>query len=156
MKHSSRVNDTMKKPKSIPADIDQLVAKAREALKGHDEVLFAYLFDSLARDVFSPISDIDIAVYVSDVRDLMKEKLELLGDLMDGMGTDEIDLVVLNTAPLPLKARVLRSKELLLDREPYLRHSFESLVLREYFDFSIKEAAILERRFSLQNSPNDD
>ena len=64
----------MKKPKSIPTDIDQLVAKAREALKGRDEVLFAYLFGSLARDVFSPLSDIDIAVYVSDVPDLMKSK----------------------------------------------------------------------------------
>ena len=138
----------MIKTRRISTDKHQLVAKAKEVLEGHGAVLYAYLFGSLARNVFSPFSDIDIAVYIGDVPDLIDEKLELLGDLMDNLGTDEIDLVVLNTAPLPLKARVLRNKEILLDRKPYLRHSFESLVLREYFDFSIKEASILERRFS--------
>jgi len=132
-----------------PVDSRKSMIRAKEVLERRTEVLFAYLFGSLARDASYPTSDIDIAVYLVDLPDLTKEKLELLGDLMDGVGTDEIDLVVLNTAPLPLKARVLRNKEILIDRDPFLRHSFESLVLREYFDFSIKEETILKRRFSL-------
>jgi predicted nucleotidyltransferase len=127
----------------------KLIAKARQVVEKHPKVLFAYLFGGLARKEPLPLSDVDVAVCIADGADLAEEKLLLLGDLMGELETDEIDLVILNTAPLPLKARILRSKEILLDRNPFFRHSFESLALREYFDFAVKEEGILKRRYSL-------
>ncbi len=96
-----------------------------------------------------PFSDMDIAVYVLEGPDLVSEKLALLGQLIDDLETDNLDLVLLNTAPLPLQARVLRDKEVLVDRKPHFRHCFESLVIRKYLDFSIREEAMLKRRFNL-------
>jgi uncharacterized protein len=139
----------MIKSRRIPNNKDELIEKIREALDKYPNVVFAYVFGGLARGSLSPLADVDVAVYLADESYVMEEKLTLLGSLMDTLGTDEIDLVLLNMAPLPLKARVLRNKEILVDRRPYLRHAFESLVLREYFDFSMKEEAILKRRFSL-------
>jgi len=133
----------------ISKDLNRLIERAKGVLAAHPQVLFAYLFGGLARGTSSPSSDIDVAVFIDDRSDLTVEKLDLLSDLIDNLGTDEIDLVLLNTAPLPLKARVIRNNEILVDRKPYLRHSFESLVLREYFDFSVLEEAILKRRFSI-------
>lgn len=133
----------------ISKDLNRLIEKTNEVLAAHPQVLFAYLFGGLARGTSSPSSDIDIAVFLDDKSDLTAEKLLLIGELIDNLGTDEIDLVLLNTAPLPLKARVIRNNEILIDRKPYLRHTFESLVLREYFDFSVIETAILKRRFSI-------
>lgn len=133
----------------ISRDVNQVVEGVKRALAAHPQILFAYLFGSLARGISSASSDIDIAVFLDENSDFTHEKLDLLSDLIDNLGTDEIDLVLLNTAPLPLKARVIRNNELLMDREPYLRHAFESLALREYFDFSIIEEAILKRRFSI-------
>ena len=95
------------------------------------------------------MSDIDIAVYLNPNVDISKERLDLVGDLMLALKTDNIDLVILNTSPLPLKARVVQNKEILVDKAPSLRHSFESLVLRQYYDFSIKETNIFRRRFPL-------
>lgn len=126
-----------------------MIASAREAVSGNPKVVFAYLFGGLAKMEPRPLSDVDIAVYMAGKSDLAEAKLGLLGDLMRSLETDEIDLVILNTASLPLKARILRSKEIILDRDPFRRYSFESLVLREYFDFSIKEEGILQRRYSL-------
>lgn len=126
-----------------------MIAKARETIERHPKIIFAYLFGGLVRSPSSPLSDIDIAVYIADGSDLAEEKIKLLGDLIKSLGTDEIDLVILNIAPLPLGVRIVRNNEILMDRKPSLRHSFESLILREYFDFSVKEEAILERRFSL-------
>lgn len=94
-----------------------------------------------------PLSDIDIAIYLKEDGDLNKEKMNILQDLIDLLGTEEIDLVLLNTAPLTLRARIVENKKILVDKEPFLRHSFESLVLREYFDFSKKEEEIFKRRF---------
>jgi len=118
------------------------------SLKNRQKVVFAYLFGSLARDKVLPLSDIDIAIYLKEGVDLDKEKMSILQNLIDLLGTEEIDLVLLNTAPLTLKARIVEDKKILVDKEPFLRHSFESLVLREYFDFSKKEEQIFKRRFS--------
>jgi len=133
----------------ISKNLNRLIEKTKRVLAAHPKVLFAYLFGGLARGTSSPSSDIDVAVFIDDSTDLVSEKQKLLGDLIDSLRTDEIDLVLLNTAPLPLKARVIRNNEILIDRKPYLRHAFESLVLREYFDFSVIEEAILKRRFSI-------
>ena len=93
------------------------------------------------------MSDVDIAVYLKELSDIQEKKMEILGTLIDILQTDEIDLVVLNSAALPLRMRILESKKVLVDREPFLRHHYESLTMREYFDFSILEGEILNRRF---------
>jgi len=68
---------------------------------------------------------------------------------MELLWTDEIDLVILNTASLPLRARILEKKRVIVDNAPFVRHKFESLTLREYLDFSVKEMEIYERRYSI-------
>ena len=139
----------MIKSDRLPENINKLLPKAKEYLNTHPKVVFAYLFGSIAKDKLSPLSDVDIAVYLSEESDAIQVKMELLGKLMELLETDEIDLTILNTASLPLTARGIENKILLVDKKPFLRHSFESLILREYFDFSRKEMEILQRRYSV-------
>jgi len=60
-----------------------------------------------------------------------------------------MDLIILNTSPISLTGRILQSREVLVDKEPFSRHVFESLNLREFFDFKIKEDSLLSRRYGL-------
>lgn len=139
----------MIKDKKLPENILEILPKANYFLENYQKVIFAYLFGSLAQDKALPLSDIDIAIYLKEGADFSQEKMTILRNLMDILGTEEIDLVLLNIAPLTLKARIVGNKKILVDKDPFLRHSFESLVLREYFDFSKKEEDIFKRRFSL-------
>jgi predicted nucleotidyltransferase len=116
-------------------------------MKSRKDVLFAYLFGGLARGKPSPLSDVDIAIYLSEDAGALEKKMEILGKLIELLATDEIDLVILNSAPLTLRMKILETKKVIVDNAPFLRHHYESLTMREYFDFSIKEMAILERRF---------
>lgn len=116
-------------------------------LKDHPGVIFAYLFGSRARNEAFPQSDIDVAVYLEEDVDPLEEKLGLIGDFADRLQRDDIDVVVLNSAPLSLLGRVMAHHMVLLDRNPHLRHRFESLAIRKYLDFSVKEKSLLERRF---------
>ena len=134
---------------TLPENISHLLPNVREYLNKHPKVVFAYLFGGLARDRVSPLSDVDIAIYTVDGADIVQEKLEILGKLNELLKTDEVDLVVLNTAPLPLAARVIKNKIILVDKMPFKRHAFESLIIREYFDFSRKEMDIFEGRYKL-------
>jgi uncharacterized protein len=131
----------------IPEDILSHLPEAYEYLQSQSDVPFAYLFGSLSKGKLAPLSDIDIAVYLSGKKKFLPRKTEILGELTNILKTDEIDFVLLNTAPLTLKMKILENKKVIVDKNPFLRYRFESLVLREYFDFSILEGAILERRF---------
>ena len=64
------------------------------------------------------------------------------------LGTDEIDLLILNGAPTALLGRVLRSRRVIIDKDPLLRHRFESLEMRKFMDFRIFERRFLDARFA--------
>jgi predicted nucleotidyltransferase len=133
--------------RELPANIEDLIPKAVIYLQSMPDILFACLFGSFGRGKHFPLSDVDIAVYLKEAAALQEKKMEILGALIDILQTDEIDLVVLNNAPLPLRMRILERKKVIVDREPFMRHRYESLTMREYFDFSILEREILNRRF---------
>lgn len=133
--------------KILPANIEDLIPKALTYLQSMPDILFAYLFGSIGKGKHFPLSDVDIAVYLKEPSDIQEKKMEILGALIDILQTEEIDLVVLNSATLPLRMRILENKKVVADREPFLRHHYESLTMREYFDFSILEEQILNRRF---------
>ena len=134
--------------KQIPIthNISELIPQASEYFKARKDVRFAYLFGSLALGTFNPLSDIDLAVYLKK-RKIAEKRLEIIGDLADILKTDEIDLVILNTAPLSLRMRILKQKKILADNAPFFRHKYESYTMRAYFDFSKLEHRFLERRF---------
>lgn len=134
---------------ALPENINHFLPDVREYLNKHPKVVFAYLFGGLARGRVSPLSDVDIAIYLTDEVDTTREKLEIVGKLNDLLKTDEVDLVMVNTAPLPLAARIIRHKTILVDKMPFVRHKFESLIIRKYFDFSRKEMDIFNGRYKL-------
>jgi predicted nucleotidyltransferase len=131
----------------LPSNINQLLPEAINYLQKSEDIEFAYLFGSFGKGRPFPLSDVDIAIYLKNVKNLSDKRLEILGILIDLLQTDEIDLVILNNAPLILRMKILESRKVIVDHNPFLRHRYESITMREYFDFSIKEANILERKF---------
>ncbi len=93
------------------------------------------------------MSDVDLSVFVRAPKRL--DYLELFGKISNVLGTDEIDLIILNDAPLSLAGRILKNRKVLIDKKPFLRHKYESLILREFFDFTLKEKNILQRRYGI-------
>ena len=137
----------MMKHHKLPENILDLLPGALDFLASHPKVVFSYLFGSLARRHPTPLSDVDIAVYLKPDTSFAESKLEILGELIDILQTDEIDLVILNTADIPLVMNIIKAKEIIVDNDPFERHRFESLTMRKYFDFSYKELGLLRRRY---------
>ena len=131
----------------LPENILDLLPDAGDYLKGHPKVIFSYLFGSLAKHKPLPLSDVDIAVYLKRNSNFADCKLDILGRLTDILHTDEIDLVILNRADIFLVMNILQSKKIIVDKNPFERHMFESLMMRKSFDFSSKELRHLRRRY---------
>ncbi len=131
----------------LPENITALLPDAVTYLESAPDVVFAYLFGSLAKGEPKPLSDVDIAVYLREDSDEMEIKMRLLGGLINRLQTDEIDLVILNTASLPLQMSIIENRQTIVDKAPFVRHRFESLVMRKYLDFSYLESGILRRKY---------
>jgi predicted nucleotidyltransferase len=116
-----------------PANLsDQL----RKSLDYDQDILFAYLYGSVVYEPTEPGGDIDIAVYLkpSGVEKFIRKEAELTAYLVSRLGTDEIDLRILNVLPLVLQYNILRHGTLFMCRDELERTDFESGVMIRYFE----------------------
>src|SRR5688572_25143300 len=93
------------------ADTRELLATLIAALQPRAEVLEAYLFGSRATGAAQAHSDVDVAVYLGDRRPQASAfgyAADLAAVLMAALGSNRVDVVVLNNAPPLLYHRILR------------------------------------------------
>ncbi|MCC7240952.1 MAG: nucleotidyltransferase domain-containing protein [Acidobacteria bacterium] len=132
---------------TLPRDLDaRLVGLGESISRASPDVLFAYLFGSAATGELTPRSDVDIAIYVAPDADGDTVRLSVARAAARQLATDAVDVVLLNTAPLSVSGRVLGSRHVLVDRDPHARHRYESLTIRQFHDFRIREHRILTER----------
>ena len=86
-----------------------LVSVLERSLRAQPGLVSAYLFGSHAEGRQHRESDADVAVVldrttVGSARERFELRVKLIGELIHALGTDEVDVVVLNDAP-PLFAR---------------------------------------------------
>jgi predicted nucleotidyltransferase len=93
-----------------------------------------YLFGSRALDIAGPLSDYDIAIYFSATPD-HHVKYSLGHQMATVVGTDRIDIVVLNRAPIELKYAVITTGTIIYETSKAVRVDFEGLTLGLYGDF---------------------
>ena len=103
-------------------------------------VRFAYLFGSHALGAARADSDVDVAVALRpDVpgADHLDHLLDLGGRLQAELGGVEVDLVLLDEAPLPLRGRIVRDGVVIYSVDEPARVEYESRTFREFADYSI-------------------
>jgi uncharacterized protein len=120
---------------------------ARPAFEGVP-VLFAYLFGSMATGRDRPDSDVDVAVYLNAApsADALDVSLSLADRLSNVAERGDVEVVVLNRAPLPVRARAIKEGVVFYSVDEPRRVMFESRNLREFFDFEF-HARPLDRKF---------
>ena len=92
-------------------DLESVKQKLASFFARREEVAFAYLFGSCARERVTSLSDIDVAVFV--IEKLIRESRypygyasHLTSELMSALQTNRVDLVILNEAPPALKYNI--------------------------------------------------
>lgn len=113
--------------------------KCVRAFKKHREILFVYLFGSQARKQVTPLSDIDIGIFVD--KEMIKGKkfpygyeAHLASEIGPILKTEQIDLALLNDAPILLKHRCMTEGKLLYCRDEISHAMFRVKTLHEYLD----------------------
>jgi hypothetical protein len=100
-------------------------------------VVAAMLIGSQARGNPGPLSDVDIGIWHDpglDARGRFDLQLDLAGEITSLLGTDEVDLVLLNNAPPLMRHRAIREGKRLVERDHDERVRLETRAILDYLD----------------------
>ncbi len=115
----------------------EIIKKIKSVCYLHPEIKLAYLFGSQASGKIGPLSDFDFAFYIQEkeVNKLFDLKFILSDEISRSLGTDKVDVVILNLVESPeLKYNIIKDGELIFVQEPF-KVLIEPRIIREYFDF---------------------
>lgn len=123
-------------------DKNVIIQKLKGYFCSKDEVVFAYLFGSYAEGKAKAGSDIDVAVYVTDVKEdeFLKYKLKYKSDLED-IFKIPVDLIVMNDAPPLLNHEVFKNGIILKNSN----HSLLSRFRVKNFYFYLDQMYIINK-----------
>lgn len=114
--------------------IEHLVEGLRSRLEQEVDVAAAYLFGSQVRGTAGALSDVDVAVLLDDASNHHRRQLALLDALGAVVGSERIDVVVLNDAPVAVAYRVLREGTLLVSKDERKRIAHWVATVDRYLD----------------------
>jgi predicted nucleotidyltransferase len=109
------------------------------ALRADRRIAAAYLFGSRATGEATERSDIDVAVLVfpEEAKSFgLWEELGLEAELSLRLGTDRVDVVVLNRCPLPLAYNIVAKGQVIYEADAITNMDFVEHTLDLYFDFA--------------------
>ena len=118
--------------------LESLSLRVAETLRPRP-VMLAYLFGSAAIGQMTPLSDVDIALVVDEdhvfKHSRLQFELEIEDELAARCEVNQIDVRVINAAPLLLRGEVVTHGRLMFARDEDARIEFETRTRMEYFDF---------------------
>jgi len=126
--------------KKLPANVTKKIPKVIAKIAEDKEVVALYAFGSLARGDLKPLSDLDFAILLSaslDRRDRFNKSIDLIGIFNHILKTDEVDLVILNDAPLRFAFHIVTTGKRLLCQNQDRLVDFVDKTTKQYLDFKL-------------------
>jgi len=123
--------------RALPEDLTARLQALVKRWAGDSDLAAVYLFGSRARGTAGPRSDVDLAVTLDsgvDDGDRFRKRLALIGEATAALGTDAVDVVLLEDAPSSLGHRIIAAGKLLIDKHPRRRAAVAEQILRRYLD----------------------
>lgn len=109
----------------------------KEVLKGHEEILLAYLYGSTVKGYRGKGSDVDVGLLLKE--DFEAEALypaRIAGEIKEKCGLEqEVDVRILNGRPYRFLRQVIREGDVILSTDEKERVRFEASVIDRYIDF---------------------
>ena len=122
----------------LPDNVLERLPEVIQAIKRRSEVIALYAFGSVAKKELKPLSDLDFAILLAgqlNRQQRFEKHLELIGLFNDFFRTDEVDLILMNDAPLRFCHTILKSGKLLYCNNKSDLIDICDKVVTNYLDF---------------------
>jgi hypothetical protein len=117
----------------------------QNVFRKYPSIVSAYLFGSRSRGQTGPLSDFDFGIQIAEkfpASEYLNIKLKLTVDLVHATGSNAVDVVILNEAPLLLKYQIIRGGKLIYDRNPAKRALLTFDTISKYLDWNYYEKSL--------------
>ncbi len=124
--------------KKIPENAPQRIPEIVRIVSQDKDIAALYVFGTAAHNELKPLSDLDFGILLSsklDRKAVISKHLEMIGKFNDFFHTDEIDLVLMNNAPLNISYYIIRQGKLLFCAKKKEVSNFQEHLLKLYLDF---------------------
>lgn len=125
--------------RKLPDDVMNRLPAVLRRVERDLDVIALYAFGGVADGALKPLSDLDFGVLISTAlnrRQRFEKHLDLIGIFNETFRTDEIDLVLMNDAPMRFSYNIIRSGKLLYCRNQKELVDFCEKTVKLYLDFS--------------------
>ena len=124
--------------KKLPEGIRNRIPEIIKAVEADSDVIALYAFGSLTSGTLKALSDLDFGILLNDELDRSQrfdKHIELIGVFTDTFRTDEIDLTILNDAPIRMAFQILKTGKVLAYKNKALLTDFRERLVKNYLDF---------------------
>jgi len=128
----------LREGRKLPPDVTDRIPGLINRLSKDRDIVALFSFGSLAAGDLKPLSDLDFGILVSptlDRKQRFDKHLELLGLLNEQFESDEIDLVLMNDAPVRFSHNIIKSGKLLFCSDSGALGDFIEKTVKVYLDF---------------------
>ena len=122
----------------LPQDVTDRVPGLVKRVSKDKETVALFSFGSLSAGELKPLSDLDFGILVSPALDRQQrfdKHLALIGVFNEQLKTDEIDLVLMNDAPVRFSHNIIKSGKLLFCTDTDVLKDFIEKTVKVYLDF---------------------
>jgi predicted nucleotidyltransferase len=122
----------------LPPDVASRIPLLIKRISKDAEIIAFFSFGSIISGDLKPLSDLDFGVIVSNTLDRKKrfdKHLDLIGLLNKVLKTDEVDLILMNDAPLRFSHNILKTGKLLFCSDTGTLTDFIEKTVKVYLDF---------------------
>jgi uncharacterized protein len=121
------------KPVSLsPGDRQRIAQSVRSILASSEDIVFAYIYGSFARG--EAVRDLDVALYTTEDKDFLFATD--VAELLRKNTGFEVDVTVMNHAPVALQFAILRDGLLLFSKDEALRTALIEKASRQYWEYA--------------------
>ena len=122
----------------LPPNVESRIPLLLDRIAKERDIVALYAFGSLTTGDLKPLSDLDFGILVSCKLDKQKrfdKHLDLLGKFNEVLKTDEVDLVMMNDAPMRFSHNIIKSGKLIYCQNKTELSEFIEKTVKLYLDF---------------------
>ena len=120
-------------------NLDAILRTSLRAIVSEYPIALAYLYGSQAAGQATLLSDVDIALVLADEDYDPKSRLTIELQIEEAIarmgGISNVDVRILNEAPIMVRGEVITNGKLLYSRDEEFRVHYETTTRAAYFDF---------------------
>lgn len=119
---------------------NEIIEQIKTYFSSKSDICFAYLFGSFGTEYQNKFSDIDIAVYVNELKNKFEYRnleFRIEAELSQILRDIKIDVRILNDAPIINVGKILTEGKLIFVRDQKFYDDYYELSLLKYLDYQI-------------------